>query len=87
MTQKPRGWCAQQILRFAIVSELKTNPNLHRSNRSHPQQEGTNSGVFAPVWLVLPQCEATDLGVFDVCHCDLLKRECANSGGFGSSPT
>ena len=25
-------------------------------------------GVFVPVWLVLPRCEATNLGVFDECR-------------------
>ena len=28
--------------------------------------EGTNLGVFVPIWLVLPGCEATALGVFDL---------------------
>ena len=28
----------------------------------------------------LAQCEATNLGVFDLCHFDLFKRGCANSG-------
>ena len=36
-------------------------------------------GVFVPIWLVLPKCEATNLGVFDLCHFALLKRGCANS--------
>ena len=41
-------------------------------------------GVYVPIWLVLPRCEATSLGVFDPCHSDLLKQGCANSGGFGA---
>ena len=36
-------------------------PRLSRSNGNHPQREGTNSGVFVPIWLVLPKCEATNL--------------------------
>ena len=40
---------------------------------------GCNLGVFVRVWLVLPQCEATNVGVFDLRHFDLLKRGCANS--------
>ena len=42
-------------------------PHLSRSNGGHPQREGTNLGVFVPIWLVLPGCEATNLGVFDIC--------------------
>ena len=52
--------------------------------RATGQREGTHLGVFVLVWLVLPRCEATNLGVFDLCHFDLLKRGCANSGGFGA---
>ena len=61
-------------------------PGLSRSNGSHTQQEGTNLGVCVcvPIWLVLPWCDATSLGVFDLCHFALLKRGCANSGGFGA---
>ena len=40
-------------------------PGLGRSNGSHSQQEGTILGVFVPVWLVLPWCDAANLGVFD----------------------
>ena len=40
-------------------------PCLSRSNGGHPQREGTNLGVFVPIWSVLPRCEATNLGVFD----------------------
>ena len=59
-------------------------PHLSRSNGAHPQREGTNLGVFGPVWLVLSWCEATKLGVLDLCHFDLLKQGYANSGGFGA---
>ena len=38
---------------------------------------GPNLDVFIPVWLVLARFEATNLGVFDLCHLDLLKRGCA----------
>ena len=51
--------------------ELLAKPSLSRSNASHPTREGTNVGVFVPVWLVLPRCEATNLGVFDLCHIGL----------------
>ena len=70
--------------RFARIdfSELQTHPNLHSpvwvgSNGCHPQREGTNLGVFVPIWLVVRRCEATNLGVFDPCHFALLKRGCA----------
>ena len=43
-------------------------PRLSRSNGSHPQREGTNLGVFVPIWLVLPRREATNLNLFDLCH-------------------
>ena len=59
-------------------------PGLSRSNDGHSHREGTNLGVFAPIWLVLPRREATKLGVFDLCHFNLLKQGCANSGGFGA---
>ena len=32
-------------------------PCLSMSNGGHPQREGTNLGVFVPVWLVLPRCD------------------------------
>ena len=38
------------------------------SNSSHLQRGGTHLGVFISLWLVLPRCEATILGVFDLCH-------------------
>ena len=68
-------------LRLSISSQPTriAQPGLSRSNGSHPQQEGTKLGVFVPVWLVSPRCEATNLGGFDLCHFDLLKRGCANS--------
>ena len=56
-------------------------PRLRSSNGGHPQQEGTNLGVFVPIWLVLSGCEATNLGVFHLCDFALLKQGCANSGG------
>ena len=59
-------------------------PRLSRSNDGHPQQEGAYLGVFVPIWLVLLKREATSLGVFDLCHFALLKRGCANQGGFGA---
>ena len=54
-------------------SDLQTRPNLHSpvwvvSNGGHPQREGTNLGVFVPIWLVLRRREATNLGVSDLCH-------------------
>ena len=48
-------------------------PCLSRSNGGHPQREGTDLGVFVPIWLVLPRCEATILGVFDLRRFALLK--------------
>ena len=60
-------------------------PGLSRPNASHPQQEGTNLDVFVLVWLVLPRCEATSLGVFDLCHFDLLKRGLCKFGWAWSS--
>ena len=50
-------------------------PGLSRSNGSHPQREGTNLGVFVPLWLAFRRGEATNLGVFDLSHFDLLKRQ------------
>ena len=41
-------------------------PGLSRSNGGHPQREGTNLGVFVPIWLVLPRREATNSGVFNL---------------------
>ena len=45
-----------------------------RSNGSHPQQEGTDLGCIRSCMAGLTQGEATNLGVFDLCLCDLLKR-------------
>ena len=55
----------------------QTHPHLHSpvcvgSNGGHPQREGTNLGMFVPIWLVLRRCEATNLGVFDLCHFALI---------------
>ena len=49
-----------------------------------PQRDGTNLGALVAAWLVLLPCEAANLGVFDLCHFNLLKRGCANSGAFGA---
>ena len=59
-------------------------PRLSRSNGCHPQREGTNFGVLAPIWLALPRSEATNLDVFDLCHFALLERGCVDSGGSGA---
>ena len=60
-------------------------PDLSRPKSGHPPaREGTNLGVFVPVWLALPQCEGALSGLFDLSHLDLLKRGCANSGVFGA---
>ena len=46
---------------------------LSRSIGGHPQRGGTNLGVFVPIiWLALPKCETTNLGVFDLSHVALL---------------
>ena len=58
-------------------------PGFSRSNGNHPQREGTNwapricscMAGLAPVW-------GHEFGVFGLCHVDLLKWGCANSGGF-----
>ena len=52
-------------------------PRLSRSNGGHPQREGRNLVLFVSVRLVLRRCEATNLGVFDLCLFDLLKWGCA----------
>ena len=81
-----RFWRAK----FGGVNQRSPNPpefaqpRLSRSDGGDPQREGTILGVFVPIWLVVPRCEATSLGVFDLCHFALLKRGCPNSGGFGA---
>ena len=75
-------WAKSQESNKSTISKPTTEFAQHRLSRSsggHLQQEGANLGVFAPMWLVLPRCEATNLGVFDLCHFALLKRGCANS--------
>ena len=59
-------------------------PRLSRLNDGRPQRQGTNLCVFVPVWLVLPRCVATNLGVFDLCHFALLNRLCTFGCGFGA---
>ena len=39
-----------------------------------PSKRVIFGGAFVPVWLALPQCETANLGLFDLCHVDLLKR-------------
>ena len=76
--------CGFRLQRSASSKPTQfAQPGSSRPNSIYPQREGTNLGEFGPVWLVLPRCDATNLGVFDLCHFDLLKRGCANSGGFG----
>ena len=41
-------------------------PRLSRSSGGRPQRDGTILGVFVPLWLVLPRCEATNLCVICV---------------------
>ena len=69
------------------IRELQTHPNLHSRLSgqtavipSERAQICVCVCVFVPIWLVLPRCEATNLGVFDLCHFALLKRGCVNSG-------
>ena len=68
-----------------LLSELQTHPNLHSpvSVGQTPviPSEKVKFGVLVPIWVVLPWCEATNLGAFDLCHFDLFKWGCANSGG------
>ena len=52
-------------------------PRLSRSNGGHPQREGTNLGVFVPIWLIFPRGEATNLGVFALGHFALISP-CSN---------
>ena len=56
------------------ISRFPAQPRLSRVKRPRrPQREGTNLGVFVPIWLVLPRCEATNyLGVFVLCHFALI---------------
>ena len=72
------------LTEFWGESQHFAQPHLSRSNGGHPQQDGTNLGVFVPIWLVLPWCEAINLGLFDLYHFALLKRGLANLGGFGA---
>ena len=94
---KALSCCIKIKMHHRHVSKLLSPPNqlspnapefaqpcLSRSNGGHPQRGGTNLGVFVPIWLVLHRCEATSLGVFDLCRFALLKQSCANSGGFGA---
>ena len=57
-----RGWAVPGSASSEPTTEF-AQPSLSRSNGSHPQREGTNLGVFVPIWLALPRCEATHLGV------------------------
>ena len=78
---------------FLLLSDLQTHPNLHSPvwvgpSGGHPRREGTNLGVFVPIWLVLRRREAANLGVFDLSfrpYFALPKRGCANSV-FGDFP-
>ena len=69
------------------ISELQTYPNLHT-----PLSVSLTAIIpyeRVQIWVCLflygcslPRCEAPNLGVFDLCHFDLLKQGRANSGGF-----
>ena len=72
----PFPLCCASFLSIGSASSKPTQICTARFEQVHSQREGTNLGVFVPVWLVLPQCEAANLGVFDLCHFDLLKRGC-----------
>ena len=79
---RPRGrpgkFTLQSFLWLFFGSDRPTakfaQPGLSMVNGNHPQRGDKNLDVFVPVWLVLPRCEATHLGVFDLCRFDLLKR-------------
>ena len=80
--------------RFLVPENIRMYPRSgfwHRETSAktalfgnHPLSNPRRLGVFVPIWLVLPKCEATNLGVFDLYHFDLLKRGCANSGVLGA---
>ena len=76
LCERPKHVLSQSTTPFACTlqthNRICTATGLRRSNGSQPQREGTMLGVFVPVWLVLPPREATNLGVFDLCHFDLL---------------
>ena len=75
-----RGWGEKESPSTKhINSSTKRAPNPPefaqprlRPNGGHPQQEGTNLGVFVPIWPVLRRCEATNSGVLDLCHFALI---------------
>ena len=53
-----------------------------KRRRSSPVR-GYKFGCVVPIWLVLPRCEATNLGVFNLCDFALLKTGlCKFGGGF-----
>ena len=56
-------------------------PRLSGVKRRSSPERGYKLGTFVPIWLVLPRCDAANLGVFDLCHFALLKRalECFES--------
>ena len=68
-----------QVFLFSVFSarfhSIQRSPNPRLS--SHAQRGGTILGVFVPIWLVLPRCEATNLGVFDLSR----KGFCRNPRG------
>ena len=60
-------------------------PRLSRSNSGHPHREGTNLGVFVPIWLVFDPGVRLQVWACLICAISddfaLLKRGCASSGG------
>ena len=89
LTSKLSPWLiAWQIMSLAF-SELQTHLNLHSlvwvgQKAVIPSERVQIWVCLFLLWLVLSRCDATNLGVFDLCHFAPLKQGCANSGGFGA---
>ena len=74
--------CSEQNQRAPKPPQF-AQPGLSRSNGSHPQREGTTLSAFVPTGWYCPSV-GLQMRVRLICHVDLLKRACANSGGFGA---
>ena len=57
----------------------------HQADTSNFEQIRAFSATRSGTLRVLPWREDTNLGVFDLCHFNLLKQGCAYSGGFGAT--
>ena len=77
----PARKCQKNVEVSIFLDKFWRGPFLLQTSTANRRRETMHS---VPMWLVVPRCGGATLGVFDLCHFNLLKRGCALSGVFGA---